>query len=497
MEDCYSHIIGNINNDKYEVDQTENKIIIHSKITQKKYCFNKDIIPKEKIEFFVGLLMKLNELEFIDVDEINSSGIFTKVSDNENYDFLLQCIFELKFEDNSFVKLNLISEIVKLFKKNVHKYENLEVILDEDQIILYSSEWRANPSFKAEDLEVSMKNIKSFFEGTYIDLTAFYEENYIEFSITFPELENVFGVPYISEANFLNTENDKVYFEINKISEPFFNFMIKEQEYGDEESYDSYEEVTLKIYNVNKELQIGIEDDTFYEVALNVTKNIIFNLSYKYGIDMKLSNDSEVESIEDQIYELSEKIEKIQEKDLMVNNLYDKDLVNYFYRALQMENSEFKYMAFYQVLECIYDEVLMANTVESIRQLISSNWFDYNVDENISFVIEKIKLHNSSKKDEDKLKLILEKYFRGTLPDEVFLEVNKEIAELLMKMGKIKNISEIKDLQKIQQTIYRFRCDCTHSNRAYPIKRVEDNNSISDYINLIKLVSTRIILNYK
>lgn len=31
-----------------------------------------------------------------------------------------------------------------------------------------------------------------------------------------------------------------------------------------------------------------------------------------------------------------------------------------------MKDSEFKYMAFYQVLECIYDEVLISNTVESI-----------------------------------------------------------------------------------------------------------------------------------
>lgn len=62
-------------------------------------------------------------------------------------------------------------------------------------------------------------------------------------------------------------------------------------------------------------------------------------------------------------------------------------------------------------------------------------------------------------------------------------------------MKKISNINELKDLQKLQQIIYR--CDCTHSKRAYPIKRVEDDNSLSDYINLIKMVSERIILNYR
>ncbi|RFB35443.1 hypothetical protein [Brevibacillus sp. VP] len=498
MDELYVEILKYINGDLFEVTKKEDVIVITSKENGKEYIVEYEDIPEEKINLLLDILATIDTLEFLDVDIIEDTRLITKAREKDEFKFLLDCCFSFDFEASTFEKLTFIKQIVNLVVENLDVYKDLQLKFNEEELTLEASDWRAGVSFNTDNIEDTLYKFKSFFEGTYIESTAFYEKDYIEFSITFPELENIFGMPSLSETEFLDESNeDKLYFEINKISEPFFNLMMKDQEYGDEYGYDGYEEVTLKIYNINSELQIELNADDFYEKALHVTKNIIFNLSYKYEIDIKLSNELEGENIDDLIYELSERLESIQEKDMLVTKLYDKDLVNYYYRALQMKDSEFKYMAFYQVLECIYDEVLMANTVESIRQLISSNGFDSNMDENILFIIEKIKLHNSSKKDEDKLKLILDKYFKGTLPDEVFLEVNKDIAELMVDMKKIRDVSELKDLQKLQQTIYRFRCDCTHSNRAYPIKRVEDENSLSDYINLIKMVSERIILNYR
>lgn len=498
MDELYVKILNYFNRDIFEVTKKEDVIVITSKENDKEYIVEYKDMPEEKINILFNILITIDSLEFLEVEIIEDTRLITKAREKDEFKFLDDCCFSLDFEDSTFERLTFMKKTLDLVVNNLDAYKDLKLEFNDDELNLTASDWRARVSFNLDNFEHGLKNLKYFFEGTYIESTTFYEKDYIEFSITFPELENIFGMPYLSETEFLDESNkDKLYFEVNKISEPFFNLITKDQEYGDESGYDEHEEVTLKIYNINTVLQIDINSDDFYERAVHVAKTIIFNLSYNYKIDIKLSNELEGENIEDLIYELSERIESIKVKDMLVTKLYDKELVNYYYRALQMKDSEFKYMAFYQVLECIYDEVLMATTVESIRQLISSNGFDSNMDEDILFIIEKIKLHNSSKKDEDKLKLILDKYFKGTLPDEVFLEVNKEIAELMVDMKKIRDVSELKDLQKLQQTIYRFRCDCTHSNRAYPVKRLEDENSLSDYINLIKMVSERIILNYK
>lgn len=498
MVDIYSKLLEIVDKEKFEVKLEKDMFTLNSKLTNEEYHFCSEDILVEKIEVFINLLSNIDDYSFVQVEDIDNLGISIDFKgDSENEDLLQKSEILLEYEEESLQRLNLIIQITNLIRTNAGKYTNLQMSIDSYDLSLTSDDWDSKIAFDIEDLSLTLDNLKSFFEGTYVETTAFYENDYIEFSIAFPKLDGLFGTPDLPEIECSSSVREGLKFEISQISEPYFNLIMKDQEYGDELSHREYEELTLKIYNLNSELQLKINEGNFYEEALNVAKNIIFTLSFKYGLDIKISSIIEVDSIVDRIDEIIEIMEEVQEKDLSINAQYDKDLINYYYRALQMEDSEFKYMAFYQVLECIYDEVLMANTVESIKQLISSNWFNYTDDQNISLIIEKIKLHNNSKKDEDKLRLVLEKYFKGNLSDEIFLEVNKEIADLLLKMNKIKKVEELKDLQKIQQTIYRFRCDCTHSNRAYPVKRVEDNNSLSDYIKLIKLISSRIILNYR
>lgn len=500
MVDLHDKISSRIKTDLFDCQMKEDTIVIKSKSSDKEYSIEFEEISEINLNMLLDIIYKIDSLDFLDVEFIEHEKLVTKVKEDDDFKFINECCLVLDLIDTDIKKLEILEDIIKIVTENSHTYKDLELrIVEDEELSLSSSDWRASARFDLDNLEYTLEALKSFFNCTYIESTAFYEVDYIEFSISFPELENIFGMPQLAEVEITEESNqNKLFFEISKISEPFFNLKTKDQEYGDEYGYHDHEETTLKIYNLNSELQIDLDNDDFYERAQNVAKTIVFNLSYKYDIEIGLSNELEDgEDIENSIYELSEKLENIQEKDMLVTKLYDKDLVNYYYRALQMKDSEFKYMAFYQVLECIYDEVLMATTVESIRQLISSNGFDTNIDENIKFIIDKIKLHNSSKKDEDKLKLILEKYFKGTLPDEVFLEVNKDVAELLVNMKKMREVSELRDLQKLQQVIYRFRCDCTHSNRAYPIKRVEDENSLEDYINLIKMVAERIILNYR
>lgn len=501
MNKLYEKISNRINTELFDCEMKKENIVIISKTSSKEYIITFGEMPEADLNILINTIFEIDKIEFLKVSTIQRNYLMTTIEENNDLNFLEECELIFEFANIDTKKLEILKEIIKIVEDNSDAYEDLTLsIAEEVKVSLSSTEWRASVDFELDTLdEYTIEALKTFFYSTYVDSTALYEHNYIEFSIFFPEFETVFGVPVIFGMEFTDEEKkNKLFFELNKISEPFFNLQMKDQEYGNEYSYYDHEETTLKIYNINSEYQIDVDANDFYEKAQRVAKSIVFNLSYRYNVAIGLSHDLEDgEDIENSIYELSEKIENIKEKDMLVPRLYDKDLINYYYRALQMKDSEFKYMAFYQVLECIYDEVLMATTVESIRQLISSNGFDTNIDEDIKFVIDKIKLHNSSKKDEDKLKLVLEKYFKGTLPDEVFLEVNKDVAELLIKMKKIHVSNDLKDLQKLQQVIYRFRCDCTHSNRAYPIKRVEDENSLEDYITLIKMVAERIIINYR
>lgn len=496
MDELLDMLTSRIDNELFNCSIEEKTIIIISNISNKRYVIEFENLMETNLNTLIEMIYRIDKLDFLDVKFIKENTLAIGINENNKPSFLEECFLELEYSDEGIKKLETVEEVIKIMIDKSKFYRKLELEIFEDTITMNSDDWSASVNFEIDD---NLKVFKSFLNGVYIESAAFYEQDYIEFSISFPELEGVFGIPQLSEIEFADDSNqDKLFFEINKISQPFFHLKTKDQEYGDEYSYDEYEENTLKIFNINSAFQIDFNSQDFYEIAQHVAKTIIFDLSYKYNIEVGLLNESEDgEDIEDSIFKLSEKIDSVKEKDMLITKLYDKDLINYYYRALQMKNSEFKYMAFYQVIECIYDEVLMATTVESIRQLISSNQFDSNIDENIKFIIDKIKLHNSSKKDEDKLKLILEKYFKGNLPDEVFLEVNKDIAELLVDMKKMSNVNELKDLQKLQKVIYRFRCDCTHSNRAYPIKKIKDENSLEDYINLIKRVAERIILNYK
>ena len=54
------------------------------------------------------------------------------------------------------------------------------------------------------------------------------------------------------------------------------------------------------------------------------------------------------------------------------------------------------------------------------------------------------------------------------------------------------------DIQKLANIIYDFRCDCTHTNRRFAKKdeQLADKTKIESYIELVKKIAERIIINY-
>lgn len=163
-----------------------------------------------------------------------------------------------------------------------------------------------------------------------------------------------------------------------------------------------------------------------------------------------------------------------------------------------MENSEFKYLAFYQILECIFDEVYLHETVQDVKQVMNSSWFSSHDNSDVTKVIDLVEKYNKNKNDREKLKLVLEKYFKGEVHEHAFLLANKEIISNLKEMDKIKKEKDLNDLQNLTNVLYDFRCQCTHSNRSYPIKTDYDRTTqeLESYIELIKKVTERVIVNY-
>jgi len=164
-----------------------------------------------------------------------------------------------------------------------------------------------------------------------------------------------------------------------------------------------------------------------------------------------------------------------------------------------MEQSEFKYLAFFQVVECLFDEVFKSELVQDIRIIIESDWFSSQNDTHLEEMISIIDKYNREKNDRTKTKLVLERYFKLNVHDEAYNLANKEIFTILNDLKLIKNNSDLKDLQILANLIYDFRCECTHSNRNYPIQRNININeeNLNLYIMLIKKIAQKIILNYK
>ncbi|KJD38041.1 hypothetical protein QD46_21985 [Paenibacillus polymyxa] len=199
------------------------------------------------------------------------------------------------------------------------------------------------------------------------------------------------------------------------------------------------------------------------------------------------------------MYEQTEALNSI--SNTVVKVTYDSEMLNYYYRAMIMDNNEFKYLAFYQILECIFDEVYQYELVQDVKQILNSNWFSTHNEEHISKMIRLVEQYNNKKTDVEKLRMVLERYFKGDIHDNAFILVNNEVINELKSLHIISKEEEIKNISVIAKHLFDFRCECTHSNRKFPTKNKvsfdKTKSELDSYIQLIKMISSRVICNYK
>lgn len=357
-----------------------------------------------------------------------------------------------------------------------HPSTDIEITLSKDSLDECGSE------------EEAVNKILKILGLNYITGDCLFDETYFEAIVMVSESHyvDVGDVCIVDE----HADPDGTHYEISSSSEEFCYF------FDGERAFDYVEAdhlTTIKLYNINN--IIHFEDRSkFIDSCKELCKSIFFDICRRSSVALELAALSEDDS--DPFAEIPDKLEVINKTSIVQD--YDKDLINYYYRGSRMETSQFKYLSFYQVLECIFDEVYLYETTQDVKSILNSSWFDPRKDDNAQKVISIVERYNKEKNDKAKLLLVLQRFFRGDTHDDVFVAANSEVIGILKDLGEIKKDEEIKDLQKLVGIIYDFRCSCTHSNRKFPKPSVPHaNDSLELYINLAKKIAETVIVNYR
>lgn len=360
-----------------------------------------------------------------------------------------------------------------------HPATEIEISLSKDELDKTGSE------------EEAVTKVLEMLTLNYVSGECLFDSKYFE------AIVSISGSHYVDLLSHydvnLSDENavaDAPHYEISPASEEFCTF------FDGESAYDYVEGgnlTTIKLYNTDK--LVGFDKaEEYIEVCKNLCKNTIFDICRKTSHAFELLALSQDD--DDPYFELTDELEAITRTNF--SHDYDKDLINYYYRGARMESSEFKYLCFYQVLECIFDEVFLHETTQDVKALLNSNWFDPRKDDHAQKIISIVDRYNKEKNDKAKLFLVLQKYFRGDTHDDAYIAANAEIIEILKKLEEVKKDDDIKDLQKLVTVIYDFRCSCTHSNRKFPKASIpHTDDSLDLYISLVKKVAEAVIINYR
>lgn len=357
-----------------------------------------------------------------------------------------------------------------------HPSTEIEISLSKDSLQEASSE---------DEIIASVLNILCL---DYITGECLFGLNYFEAIVKVSEIFYVDG--HDIDITDETADPDAPHYEISTASDEFCCFFDGEKAF---DYFESENLTTIKIYNVEKLVKFN-EKNEFVELCKDLCKNIFFDICRKASVALELVALSEDDS--DPYSEIPDQLEAVTKTSVVQD--YDKDMINYYYRGSRMEISEFKYLCFYQVLECVFDEVYLYETTQDVKALLNSNWFNPRKDDNAQRVITIVERYNKEKNDKSKLQLVLQKYFRGDTHDDAFIAANTEVIEILKKLNELKKDEDIKDLQKLVSIIYDFRCSCTHSNRKFPKSSVpHTDDSLELYINLVKKIAEAVIVNYR
>ncbi|WP_037290942.1 hypothetical protein [Saccharibacillus sacchari] len=393
-----------------------------------------------------------------------------------------------------------MEEIIKETLKKMNPKLTFDIDTESEIVSIIDPRWddEIEFSFDNSNLNDLFEEVEIFLSSQYMPINGCYRENYFEVLVDIKNMILGNGLEEVDLSGEKSNEQ-KIHYEISAYSEELRKLINLNQKYTTFLEKGWYS--SLKIYNLNKNLNFDINDSENIEIMLFIAKSILFELSYKHSVELRIIDlpESDENSADDIIYEQTEALNSI--ANTVVKITYDNEMLDYYYRAMIMNDNEFKYLAFYQILECIFDEVYQYELVQDVKQILNSNWFSTHNEEHISKMIKLVDQYNNKKTDIEKLRMVLERYFKGDIHDNAFILVNHEVISELKNLNIISKEEEIKNISLIAKHLFDFRCECTHSNRKFPTKNKvsfdKTKSELDSYIQLIKMISSRVICNYK
>lgn len=385
---------------------------------------------------------------------------------------------------------NLINQLKKLNPKDYWQ-------LDKDGLTLTHPTYHAELEFEAPlDEQKVIEDVTHFLSCKYQSGKLFYYDGYFEILIqqTGYETYLIENGPDISPKE--EQDKSKIYYEIGTVSD-IFSALLETDISSDIFSQEHYQ--SFKLYNVKFDLMEKdnkIQTEKFLADSYYLTNIAFFDIYRKSGLAL---SSLDLSGVEDFGFNLEgPDLEEIKTTEIEAGK-YDTDLLRYFNRASTMPESEFKYIAYFQVLECIFDEVYLYETVQDAKSIIDSNWFRTNEFDHVSKLVAIIDRFNKEQNDRSKIKLVLDRFFKLKMHDDAFLLANKEIIQNLIELDAIKKEEDFKDVQKIANAIYDIRNEYTHSNRAFPKRRELEvkSSDLSVQINIIRAIAETIVINYR
>lgn len=340
---------------------------------------------------------------------------------------------------------------------------------------------------------IDEERLNKFLSTKYVLGQAIIRQDYAEVVVGFTNLFDVYDEESIIIEPCGENLETKAFYEISDISEDFDLFLSNTIHW---DNFSSEYFKSIKVYNIKQIITDEYRSDEFKKKLQDVLEIISFQLSTKHNLKIRLIDLSDADKFEPDFDEVdTSEIEST----IISNSNYDLDLVSYFNQATHMSDSSFRYLAFFQVLECLFDEVYREETIQDAKSIINSNWFNTRNSDHILQLIKLIEKFSKDQNDRSKIRLILDKYFKMDMHDEAFLLAYSDISEIMKSLNLIKEKDELKDLQKIGNIIYDIRCEYTHSNRNFP-KRNETKvkkEHLTEHIEIIRLISQAIVENYR
>jgi hypothetical protein len=282
---------------------------------------------------------------------------------------------------------------------------------------------------------IDEKILSDFLSTKYVTGQYIIRENYFETVVDFSNIFDLYDRDSTSIKPCGHNYEDKPFYEIGDISNEFDVF-LKQSIYWDNFSSEYFK--SIKLHNINQLITDNYKSEAFMKKISDYLSVLFFQLSTRYDLKIKLLDLGDSESFEPEFEEFdTSEIEST----IIANNDYDLDLIKYYNRAFQMSDSSFKYLAFFQVIECLFDEVFREETIQDAKAIINSNWFDSHNSDNILQLIKLIDKFSKEQNDRTKIRLVLEKYLKMNIHDEAFLLAYSDISDKLIELDLIRRES--------------------------------------------------------